>query len=95
MWENFLRRLEIIDEEGVNVADLRSNARELARHSMNGRQIRNSLTNARQLAQYKGERMEARHVRRAISVFVKFEEYTQEIKQGISDETIAREGGLR
>lgn len=62
---------------------------------MNGRQIRNSLINARQLARYKGERIETKHLRRAISVFVKFEEYTKEIKQGISDEAIAREGGMR
>lgn len=95
IWENFFKRLEQIDEEGIDLSSLRQHVRELARHKMNGREIRNSLTNARQLAKYKGAIMDIQHLRRAVRVFNKFEEYTKDIKHGIPDETIARERGER
>lgn len=95
IWENFCTRIGEIDEDNVDVADLRRNINELARHNMNGRQIRNNLTTARQLAQYKGERMNLSHLRHAIKVFIKFEEYLKDVKHNVSDEEIARDSGVR
>jgi AAA+ superfamily predicted ATPase len=95
IWENFLERLEAIDEESVNVDDLRRNVRELAKHDMNGRQIRNALTTARQLAQFEGDMMDFRHLKHAIKVSAKFDQYLKNVKHGATDDDIAREEGVR
>lgn len=52
IWENFFNRLEEIEKDSVDTDDLREHLDELAAHDMNGRQIRNSITTARQLARY-------------------------------------------
>lgn len=95
IWENFLERLDTIDEESVNVDDLRRNVRELAKHDMNGRQIRNALTTARQLAQFEGDVMDFSHLKHAIKVSTKFDQYLKNVKHGATDDDIAREEGVR
>ena len=95
IWENFLKRLEAIDEDRVNIDDIRRNMRELARHDMNGRQIRNALTTARQLAQFKEAVMDFKHLKHAIKVSVKFDQYLRNVKHGATDEDIARDEGMR
>jgi SpoVK/Ycf46/Vps4 family AAA+-type ATPase len=95
IWDNFFERLETIDEESVNVDDLRRNVRELAKYDMNGRQIRNALTTARQLAQFEGDMMDFRHLKHAIKVSAKFDQYLKNVKHGATDDDIAREEGVR
>jgi hypothetical protein len=62
---------------------------------MNGRQIRNTITTARQLAQYKHEKMNYRHLNHAIKVSGKFDEYLKGLKHGATSDELAREDGLR
>jgi hypothetical protein len=62
---------------------------------MNGRQIRNALTTARQLAQYKGEKMDYKHLRHAIKVSGKFDQYLKQLKHGATDDDIMRADGVR
>jgi SpoVK/Ycf46/Vps4 family AAA+-type ATPase len=95
IWENFLERLNTIDEERVNVDDLRRNVRELAKYDMNGRQIRNALTTARQLALFEEDVMDFRHLKHAIKVSAKFDQYLKNVKHGATDDDIAREDGVR
>ena len=95
IWENFIERLETIERDNVNVGDLRQHIKALAKHDMNGRQIRNALTTARQLAQYKGEKMNSRHLKHSINVSGKFEQYLKSLKHGVTDDELAREGGVR
>lgn len=71
------------------------NLGELAKLEMNGREIRNALTTARQLALYHKKRMDYGHLRHVIKVAGKFERYLQEVKEVVTDDQIARDGGVR
>jgi hypothetical protein len=95
IWANFINRLEDIEKENVDTINLRQYLDELAVHDMNGRQIRNALTTARQLAKYKGRKMDYGLLRHAIGVAGKFDSYLKSVKHNISDDEIAREGGVR
>jgi hypothetical protein len=65
------------------------------RSMMNGRQIRNALTTARQLALFEKETMDFRHLKHAIKVSAKFDQYLKNVKHGATDDDIAREEGVR
>ena len=93
IWTNFLTRLKDIDEDNINYHELKQNLRDLAKHDMNGRQIRNALTTARQLAQYKKERMDYRHLDHAIRVSARFDQYLRGVKHGLTSDAIARDIG--
>lgn len=62
---------------------------------MNGRQIRNALTTARQLALYKGTDMDYGHLKHVINVAGKFDRYLLQVKEGTTDDQWAREEGVR
>ncbi|KAK3175194.1 hypothetical protein OEA41_002440 [Lepraria neglecta] len=93
IWQNFL---EMLDEDGENVDfdELRDRLDELAGHELNGRQIRNTMTTARQLAIYKKEQLEWRHLERALSLSTEFNEYLKRV-QGHTDAQWATEEGIR
>ena len=55
--QNFLDMLEE-DEEDVNLDEMKFHLDELAEEELNGRQIRNILTTARQLAIYGNQRLD-------------------------------------
>ena len=95
IWANFFNRLEEIEKDNVNIYNLREHLDELAGHDMNGRQIRNALTTARQLALYKEKKMDYGLLRHAISVAGKFDNYLKNVKHNFSDDELAREGGVR
>jgi hypothetical protein len=95
IWENFIKRLEHIEKDNVNARNLREYLDELAAHDMNGRQIRNALTTARQLALYKGKQMDYSLLKHAITVSSKFDQYLRNVKHNFSDDELAREGGVR
>jgi hypothetical protein len=62
---------------------------------MNGREIRYALTTARQLALYKKKRMDYGHLRHVINVAGKFERYLREVSEGVTDDEIVRDKGVR
>lgn len=109
IWWNFFRRLEYLGEqENVDLDDLKSHVDELASYSMNGRQIRNSISTGRQLAKYKRMRMNFGHLKRSITLADKFDKYLAEVREGdttessatkkdgrLSDEFFAREDNIR
>ncbi|CAN9251032.1 unnamed protein product [Alternaria alternata] len=66
----------------------------LARHKLNGRQIRNTINTARQLARYKKEKLRYSHVDLAVRVANEFEKYVTDV-HGHDDEEYARNQGLR
>ncbi|KAK7999451.1 hypothetical protein PG990_012051 [Apiospora arundinis] len=68
---------------------------ELAEYPMNGRQIRNTITTARQLAKFKKRPMSFGHLRHVIKVAGKFDQYLLEVHDKISDDQIARGEGIR
>ncbi|KAL9108145.1 MAG: hypothetical protein Q9187_008334, partial [Circinaria calcarea] len=95
IWKNFLKRLKDMEEDKVNIEDLRQHIDELAKHNMNGRQIRNALTTARQLALYKKVKMDYSHLKHVINVAGKFDRYLLQVKEGTTDDQWAREEGVR
>lgn len=79
IWSNFIQALK--DEETaedkieINHAELRRKVDAFARHKLNGRQIRNSVRTAKQLARFKREVMSSTHIERTIGVIKEFEKY--------------------
>jgi hypothetical protein len=94
IWAKFIDRLAELNED-VDFDDVRAHLEALARPPMNGRQIRNAVTTARQLARFRKTRMGYAHLKQAISVSQKFEDYVRKVKGGQDDDEIAELDMLR
>ena len=83
IWENFLKRLAAVDEP-MDIASIRESFSALAKKGMNGRQIRNVIKTARQLARFEECPMNLEHLNRVIKVSQRFVEYMymDEIEEG-------------
>ncbi|OTA92571.1 hypothetical protein M434DRAFT_74401 [Hypoxylon sp. CO27-5] len=90
VWDNFFHHFKNIDDGSIDFEDLDDHAAELAVHEMNGRQIRNAITTARQLAQYREKRMDFSHLQHVICVANEFEIYTRAVNENRSDADIDR-----
>lgn len=91
IWRNFMRRLQDLGEHNsIDFDDITLHLDDLARYSMNGRQIRNSITTGRQLAKYKKNKMTFTHLKRAIAVADKFDKYLADVREGDVEETGGR-----
>ncbi|KAM0470373.1 hypothetical protein ACHAPX_009993 [Trichoderma viride] len=95
IWHNFFRRLKSLEEDNIDYDDVENYIGELSEQEMNGRQIRNVITTARQWAQFQGKTMMASHLKYAIKVTSKFDAYIKDVKEGFSDDQIARGDGVR
>ncbi|KAF7534383.1 hypothetical protein G7054_g6264 [Neopestalotiopsis clavispora] len=95
IWKNFLSRLQSLGEEDIDYDTIDSYIDELSDYDMNGRQIRNAITTARQLAKFKGKSMGFGHLRHVIKVAGKFDHYLLQVHDKISDDQIARGEGFR
>lgn len=94
IWGNFLQMLEDSPQENANIAELERRLDELAAEEMNGRQIRNALLTARQLAKHRDEVLDWRHLSQVIRTSAAFNKYIKTVK-GHSDQQWAREEMLR
>jgi hypothetical protein len=95
IWKNFFEMLEDDDDEiRVNIRGLDDRLDKLASYKMNGRQIRNVLLTARQLALHRGESLEWKHLSQGLEFSDNFNKYLKEIK-GVSDEAWAKSQSLR
>jgi SpoVK/Ycf46/Vps4 family AAA+-type ATPase len=90
IWRNFFKRLKTLDQSNIDFDDIESELDELSELEMNGRQIRNAITTARQLAQFKGTKMRTAHLKQSIKVAAKFDNYLKDVKAGRSDKKIAK-----
>ncbi|KAL9633651.1 MAG: hypothetical protein Q9164_004573 [Protoblastenia rupestris] len=95
IWENFIQRLQKAEEAGVNFDNINRHVHDLANHDLNGRQIRNAITTARQLARYQEKELDFEHLQQVINITLKFEEYTTEMQGGRNDQEIKRDDGIR
>ncbi|KAF6794273.1 hypothetical protein CMUS01_16015, partial [Colletotrichum musicola] len=95
IWKNFFDRLDSMGESRIDFVNVGKHLDRLSEYQMNGRQIRNAITTARQLAQYKDETMMFTHLRHAIEVTGEFDKYLEGVHRGCADEEIAREEGVR
>ncbi|KAK7913869.1 hypothetical protein PG985_011572 [Apiospora marii] len=97
IWKNFFKRLQTLEgkDRSIDFDTLESYVDELAEYPMNGRQIRNTITTARQLAKFKKRPLNLGHLRHVIKVAGKFDQYLLEVHDTISDDQIARGEGIR
>jgi SpoVK/Ycf46/Vps4 family AAA+-type ATPase len=66
IWQNLFEMLQ--DDEEVNFEEIRLRLDDLAGIELNGRQMRNVLTTARQLAIFNNDRLEWEHLAQALAV---------------------------
>ena len=81
-------------DEDANMPELERRLDELAAEEMNGRQIRNALLTARQLAKHRKERLDWQHLSQVIKTSAAFNKYLKVVR-GHSDDQWAREEMLR
>ncbi|KAI9738381.1 MAG: hypothetical protein M1834_008884 [Cirrosporium novae-zelandiae] len=93
IWRNFIKRLEGMEDNAVDIDDIRDNVKELSTYKMNGRQIRNAITTARQLASFKKRKMNFVHLRHVIKVASKFDKYLEGVHDVSPENRIARDEG--
>ena len=80
--------------EKIDVDDLEDHLTELAAAKLNGRQIRNAVSTARQMAKFKKETLQYSHLETVIDVAKEFDNYLEEA-HGQSDDQWAKEMGTR
>ncbi|KAH6972278.1 hypothetical protein BKA56DRAFT_593925 [Ilyonectria sp. MPI-CAGE-AT-0026] len=93
IWMNFLDMMEDAGED-ANVTEFKDRLDQLAAEEMNGRQIRNTLLTARQLAKHCKETLDWEHLDQAMKTSSAFNKYLRTLK-GHSDEQWAKEEGIR
>ncbi|KAM6484613.1 AAA family ATPase [Trichoderma sp. SZMC 28011] len=100
IWKNFIERLRELDEEGVDFDDLNNKISQLASKEMNGREIRNAITTARQYARW--ERQQDRSfklnynvVKEVIETAGEFDKYINTLNDGLTQEELAKHDGIR
>ncbi|KAH7333350.1 ATPase [Rhexocercosporidium sp. MPI-PUGE-AT-0058] len=78
---------------GIKVEEIRAKLPELAKAELNGREIRNAVSTARQLAMFKGVPMGYEHLESVIEEAKKFNKYLLELQKGMtSDQKKNRQG---
>ncbi|KAK1759718.1 P-loop containing nucleoside triphosphate hydrolase protein [Echria macrotheca] len=89
IWLEFIQDLQ---KQGAdaNYPQLRERIPALARNPLNGRQIRNAIRTARQLASQAKQPLSYDHLRKAIKVAHEFEQYVVETHGGTTDEEYAK-----
>jgi SpoVK/Ycf46/Vps4 family AAA+-type ATPase len=93
IWRNFVHGLHDTNVD-MDFEGLDRKVAVLARHKLNGRQIRNLVWTAGQLAKYKKDRLEYAHLEQVIGIANEFEEYLEKT-HGHTDEVYAKAQGTR
>lgn len=78
-----------VEWQSIDFEDIRRHLGDLAKVEMNGRQIRNAITTARQLARFKRETMKYKHLEHVIQVTQRFDKYLENERDGMDEETMA------
>ncbi|KAH7196524.1 uncharacterized protein B0J16DRAFT_1317 [Fusarium flagelliforme] len=89
------RKRKLEENPGIDFDDIERHLADLAEEQMNGRQIRNAITTARQLAKFKNESMRYRHLEHVIKISRKFDKYLERVRDSYTDDQVAREEGIR
>ncbi|VUC30849.1 unnamed protein product [Clonostachys rosea] len=93
IWRNLLNMLRE-DNEDMDYDDIDAHIKQLEAYELNGRQIRNALTTARQLAFYEKETLDWDRIKDSIDVASEFNQYLKEV-HGHTDEEWNRENNVR
>ncbi|RYN21546.1 hypothetical protein AA0112_g10195 [Alternaria arborescens] len=98
IWRNFIERMRTLEEySDRDLDEILDHIEELGREPMNGREIRNVITIARQLAQFRGpqERFGYPHLEHAIKVASRFSRYLKDMRMDLTDDMIKQDNGIR
>ncbi|KAI0536026.1 hypothetical protein GGR58DRAFT_476751 [Xylaria digitata] len=102
IWRNFITRLQEINEDGIDFVDLKDNIEELAKYKLNGREIRNVITTARQYARWERQQPNKQHIqldynmmKEVIGTTGEFNQYIEKLNDGYTLDQLAEDGGLR
>ncbi|KAH6678085.1 P-loop containing nucleoside triphosphate hydrolase protein [Halenospora varia] len=95
IWRNFILRLKNLGEKNIDFDDLHDHEEQLAEHKMNGRQIRNAITTARQYAKWKEQPLNYPLLEDIIETAGRFDRYIEKLNGGVSHDQLAEEEGLR
>lgn len=103
IWKNFIRRLESLEEDDIDFADIKDHIPDLARKEMNGREIRNVITTGRQFVKWKRQQPKGGNFllnynmlnEDVLQPVAEFDEYLGELYGGNSSEQLARQEGKR
>lgn len=97
-----MSRLEEINEKGIDFVDLKDNIEELAKHKLNGREIRNVITTARQYARWERQQpkkentqLDYKMMKDVIETVGEFDQYIEKLNGGYSYDQLAEGEGLR
>ncbi|EFX01706.1 aaa family ATPase [Grosmannia clavigera kw1407] len=101
IWTNFIKHVEGVmaaassrevspTSLGMNSAAIRRVLPDLAKETLNGREIRNAVSTARQLAMFTKEPMGPHHLLKVISETRKFEKYANGLQGDMTDDQLAR-----
>ncbi|KAG6354986.1 hypothetical protein INS49_004067 [Diaporthe citri] len=107
IWKNFLERLQRLEQEklrdvghvypgpdigyGIKFKEISNEIEVLAKAELNGRQIRNAISTARELATYQREPMGYEHLKTVIKEAEKFDEYLLELNEYYTADQIQRD----
>ncbi|XDG06063.1 hypothetical protein ABKA04_005678 [Annulohypoxylon sp. FPYF3050] len=102
IWGNFIQRLEELGEEGIDFVDLRHHIPQLAENNINGREIRNVITIARQYARWErgqpnqsNDKLDYEMMKGVLETTKKFDQYIRGVKKGLTADAMAAEDGIR
>lgn len=100
IWRNFISRLERLaggDNTGglkIDAEDILNHIKELATPELNGREIRNAISTARQLARYRDKPLAYEHLQSVIAESEKFDQYLKDL-HGFSADELQNDKGER
>lgn len=83
------------ESSSTDLDDILDHIDELSKEPMNGREIRNAITIARQLAQFREQPFQYSHLKHAISVGNRFSKYLKDLRMNLTDDMIKQEDGIR
>lgn len=99
IWTNFIHRLECLakDRAGLELdaKDIYNHIDNLAAPGLNGREIRNAISTARQLAKYRDEPLGYNHLQSVIAEAEKFDRYLTELHEGFTADERQNDKGER
>ena len=84
-----------MEEICVDFDDINRHIEDLAKNELNGRQIRNAITTARQFSRYQEKELDYAILRQVIKIALKLDKQTTEMHGGMSDDARKREDTIR
>jgi SpoVK/Ycf46/Vps4 family AAA+-type ATPase len=96
IWTNFIKHVEGLTNSrtarlGIQSDEITNKLPELAKEVLNGREIRNAVSTARQLAMHKNEALAYKHFHEVIGEMKNFDKYVVDLQGGFTDDEIARD----